>query len=63
MAMSSEDWQAVKAKISQMEQVVQALRKLRAEPSALPESVLQAIDGAITETERRIAAIKNTMVD
>jgi len=63
MAMSSEDWQTINAKIREMEQTVEALKKLRTGTLFLPDSVLRVIDDAVVETTRRIAAIKNTMGD
>ena len=63
MGMSSEAWQTAKAKIREMEQAVAGLKKLRAEATALPDSVVSDIDEAITAGEQRITAIKNTMVD
>lgn len=63
MPMNSQDWQTIKAKIAEMEQVIEALRKLRDSDVAFPDSVLRAIDDAIRESEKRVRELKNTMVD
>jgi len=55
--------QTVKAKITEMEQVIEALRKLCDGQVVFPDSVLGAIDNAITESEKRVSELRNAMVD
>ncbi len=61
--MSSQDWQTIKAKIAEMEQVIEALRKLRDGHVAFPDSVVSAFDNAIRESEKRVRELKSAMVD
>ncbi len=63
MPLSSQDWQTIKAKIAEMEQVIEALTKLRDGHVAFPDSVLGAIDNAIRDSEKRVSELKNAMVD
>lgn len=63
MSMSSQDWQTIKAKIAEMEQVIEALRRLRDGHIAFPDSVFGAIDNAIRDSEKRVRELKDAMVD
>jgi hypothetical protein len=63
MPMNSEEWNIIKARIEEMEQIVRALRKLRAGTTALPDSVLNALDSTISENENLIGQLKQTMVN
>ncbi len=63
MPISSEEWTVIKARITEMEQVVRALRKLLTGTTALPDSVLNALDNAIAKNEKLIEQLKQTMVN
>ncbi len=62
MAMSPEDWEIIRAKLAQMEQTVEALKKLRL--LTFPDSVVRAIDSALARLEEEISRLKKaTMAD
>ncbi|HVI08874.1 MAG TPA: hypothetical protein VND65_11345 [Candidatus Binatia bacterium] len=63
MGMTWRDWPTDSLKITEMEQVLEGLRRLRDGHIAFPDSVVRAIDEAITETETRLALLKNATVD
>lgn len=63
MPMSSLDWQTIKAKIAEMEQLIEALRKLRDGHVAFPDSLLSAIDKGIRESEKHVRELKSAMTD
>lgn len=60
--MSSEEWAAIKARITEMEQIVRALRKLRLQ-ATLSQSVADPLDNAIAEYEKRVIQLKQAMVN
>lgn len=63
MAMSHDDWMMIKAKIGQMEEAVGGLKSLRDGGITLSDSLLHNLDYAISESEKIIALLKNTMVN